>query len=154
MVLVANIIKLSSVSLAKMSCGTTTTTTTTTIRSVQPTAAHSGHETTNVVHSTSTNSTAASTKVLLDIEPSRRPRRSQKRPEEPAAVARNGHHQSKPAKVAADIPRQGFTAVTIPSTFLHAKRDHRQVRPDDDVDGRAEEFIRRRRQIINDVNTE
>ncbi|KAL6192448.1 hypothetical protein ACLB2K_033536 [Fragaria x ananassa] len=152
MVLVANIIKLSSVSLAKMSCGTTTTTTTT-IRSVQPTAAHSGHETTNVVHSTSTK-TAASTKVLLDMEPSRRPRRSQKRPEEPAAVARNGHHQSKPAKVAADIPHQGFTAVTLPSTFLHVKRDHRQVRPDDDVDRRAEEFIRRRRQIINDVNTE
>lgn len=119
MVLVANIIKVSSVSLGNMSLGTTST-----FKSLQPSAAaYSGHK-------------------ITRVESPQSARRSQKKPQEPAAAAEKDH-QSKQAKV---IP-QALTTVTTPS-FIHVKTDHRVLT--EDVNDRADDFIRRKRQIIND----
>lgn len=124
MVLVANIIKVSSVSLGNMSLGTTSS-----FKSLPPSAAaYSGHK-------------------ITRVESPQSARRSQKKPQEPAAAAAEKDHQSKQAKV---IP-QALTTVTTPS-FVHVKTDHRVLT--EDVNDRADDFIRRKRQIINDdVNT-
>lgn len=141
MVLVANIIKLSSVSLGQMSLGTTS--------GFTSAAAYSDHKITRV---NNTSTTCAAEKVSLDVESPHSPRRSQEKPEQPAAAvavavaAAEKDHQSKQAKV---IP-QAFTTVTTPSS-VHVKPDHRVLT--EDVNDRAEDFIRRKRQIINDVNT-
>lgn len=119
MVLVANIIKVSSVSLGNMSLGTTSS-----FKSLPPSAAaYSGHK-------------------ITRVESPQSARRSQKKPQEPPAAAENDH-QSKQAKV---IPR-ALTTVTTPS-FVHVKTDHRVLT--EDVNDRADDFIRRKRQIIND----
>ncbi|KAK9935586.1 hypothetical protein M0R45_022685 [Rubus argutus] len=132
MVLVANIIKLSSVSLGQMSLGTTS--------GFTLAAAYSDHKMTRVDN---TGTTCAAERVSLDVESPQSPRRSQEKPEQPAAAvavaAAEKDHQSKHAKV---IP-QAFTTVTTPSS-VHVKRDHRVLT--EDVNDRAEDFIRRKRQ--------
>lgn len=135
MVLVANIIKVSSVSLGNMSLGTTSS-----FKSLQPSsAAYSDRKITRVDN---TSTSCAAKKVSLDVGSPQSARRSQKKPQEPAAAAEKDH-QSKQAKV---IP-QALTTVTTPS-FVLVKTDHRVLT--EDVNDRADDFIRRKRQIIND----